>query len=156
MAFAADLLLVFSLVLITIGVVAVLRLRRHRQLAAPAVQSAQSAPSAQATYGQRSTGSRSAPAPSAGASAEDYAQAPGSDYDAAGAYGYAPGGSTTVYPGGMDAEAAEIERLKAEIAMLKAYGGDSSGFKRTQTLVAVAANVSGVLGLLVSVAALLK
>jgi hypothetical protein len=147
MAFAAVVLLIFSLVLITIGVVAALRLRRHGHPPAPAAKPA---------YRSRSTeaGPYAQPPP---APADEYAAAPGSDYDAApGAYGYGPGASTTLYPGGMDAEAAEIERLKAEIAHLKATGGDPSGFKRTQTLVAVAANVSGVLGLFVSVAALLK
>ena len=145
MAFAAVLLLVFSLVLITIGVVAALRLRRHGSAAKPA---------AQPEFRARSTGSTDYALPPSPAPAQEYAGAPGAAYDAPGS-GYEPARSTTLYPGGMDAEAAEIERLKAEIAQLRAHGGDGS-LKRTQALVAVAANVSGVLGLFVSLAALFK
>jgi hypothetical protein len=143
MAFAAQLLLVFSLVLITIGVVAALRLRRHGRAPAPV---------GKPDFRARSAESRDYALP---APAQEYEAAPGAPgYDAPGA-GYESARSTTLYPGGMDAEAAEIERLNAELAELKAHGGDGS-FRRTQALVAVAANVSGVLGLFVSVAALLK
>lgn len=140
MAFAAVLLLVFSLVLITIGVVAALRLRRPGRAAPTAAKPVPRGRSAESKdY-----------APPAPAPAQEYAGAPVFE-----APGYEAARSTTMYPGGMDAEAAEIERLKAEIAELKAHGGEGS-LKRTQALVAVAANVSGVLGLFVSLAALFK
>src|SRR5690242_20332823 len=139
MAFAAVLLLVFSLVLITIGVVAALRLRRHGRAAKPA---------AQPEFRARTADSSDYALPPSPAAAQEYAGSPAGAYDAPGS-GYEPPRSTALYPGGMDAEAAEIERLKAEIAELKAHGGDGS-LKRTQALVAVAANVSGVLGLFVS------
>jgi hypothetical protein len=142
-------LLVFSLVLIAIGLAATARLRRSGR-ARPAPSRA---PAAQPEWRARS------------AQVPDYAPAPmpkgaAPAQDAPGGAGYAAdewaGQPVTAYPGGMDAEAAEIERLRAEIAALKAHNGDGAGLKRTQTLVAVAANVSGILGLLVSVAALIK
>jgi hypothetical protein len=139
-------LLVFSLVLIAIGVVATARLRRSgrtRPSAAPAARPESRARSA------RVPDYAPAPMPKGSAPAQD---APGAGY-AADEWAGQP---VTAYPGGMDAEAAEIERLRAEIAALKAHNGDGSGLKRTQALVAVAANVSGILGLLVSVAALIK
>ena len=147
-ALTAVVLLVFSLVLIAIGLVATARVRRSGRA--------------------RPQGSAPAPAPAGPARARS-AQLP--DYDQApmgGAPAYPadegagqpetayPGERAVEYPGGMDAETAEIERLKAEIAALKAHNGDGSGFKRTQAMVAVAANVSGILGLVVSIAALMK
>ena len=154
-ALTAVVLLVFSLVLIAIGLVATARLRRSgRATPAPA---GSPRPGAQPGWRPRS------------AQVPDYAPAPmppgaapkgGPAQDAPGAAGSAAdewaGQPVTAYPGGMDAEAAEIERLRAEVAALKAHNGDGSGLKRTQALVAVAANVSGILGLLVSVAALIK
>jgi HAMP domain-containing protein len=146
MAFAALLLLVFSLALIAIGVVAAVRLRRPGRAAAPASQ-----PVARGRSGKPRQSAIPAPASAAPAPAADYAGAP--DF---GAPGPEAARSTTMYPGGMDAEAAEIERLRSEIAELKAHGGGQGSLKRTQAVVAVAANVSGVLGLFVSLAALFK
>ena len=149
---SAVVLLVFSLALIAIGLVATARVRRSGR-GQPALESA-----AQPYARARST-QPPAPAMPKGAPAQE---APGAADDAvegwAGGYPAAPGGSypDTLYPGGMDAEAAEIERLKAEIAALKGHNGDGSGLKRTQAVVAVAANISGILGLLVSLAALVK
>ena len=155
-ALTAVVLLVFSLALIGIGLVATARVRRSGR-ARPPLDSAPSPtdqPYARARSAQplppapMPKGAPAPEAPGAADSAEGWAGQPYSPY---------PGAqSDTLYPGGMDAEAAEIERLKAELAALKAHGGDGSGFKRTQAVVAVAANVSGILGLLVSVAALVK
>jgi len=150
---SAVVLLVFSLALIAIGLVATARVRRSGR-GQPALES-----SGQPYARARST-QPPAPAPMPkGAPAQE---APGAADDAvegwAGSGSPYPGSSypDTLYPGGMDAEAAEIERLKAEIAALKEHNGDGSGLKRTQAVVAVAANISGILGLLVSVAALVK
>jgi hypothetical protein len=157
-ALTAVVLLVFSLALIAIGLVATARVRRSGRARPPLSDPAPS-PTGQSRARARSAQPpASAPMPK-GAPAQ---QAPGAvdraDEGWAGQpYSPYPGGqSDTLYPGGMDAEAAEIERLKAEVAALKAHSGDASGFKRTQAVVAVAANVSGILGLLVSVAALVK
>jgi hypothetical protein len=174
MALAAVVLLVFSLVLIAIGLRSVARLRRARRVWHPMPASSPTAsPESQPAYRSRATGMPDQvlqkPAASAapgyggglGYGREVYDGAPG--YEGAGSATAYPGGMDAdadaivgAYPGGMDAEAAEIERLKAEIAALKAHGVEGTGFKRTQALVAVAANVSGILGLLVSVAALVK
>jgi hypothetical protein len=141
---SAAVLLVFSLALIAIGLVATVRVRRSGR-AQPAVESAGQ------PYARARSAQPPAPAPMPGGAPAQ--SAPGAaDYAEAGWAGR----SDTLYPGGMDAEAAEIERLKGEIAALKAHGGDGSGLKRTQAVVAVAANISGILGLLVSVAALVK
>jgi len=136
---SAAVLLVFSVALIAIGLVATARLRRSGR-AQPAAESAEQ------PYVRARSAQPPAPAPMPGG-----APAQSADY----AEGWA-GRSDTLYPGGMDADAAEIERLKAEIASLKAHGGEGSSLKRTQAVVAVAANISGILGLLVSVAALVK
>jgi hypothetical protein len=147
---ASVFLLVFSLVLIAIGLVATSRLRRLNRAVASTAPAAKPASRGQAAP---------APAPKAAAPGrvinEPWAARSadlGAEPDE-----YWVGQSAQAYPGGMDAEAAEIERLRAEVAALKASGGvEPSGFKRTQALVAVGANISGILGLLVSVAALLK
>jgi hypothetical protein len=142
---SAAVLLVFSLALIAIGLVATARLRRSGR-AQPAVESAGQ------PYVRARSAQPPAPAPMPGGAPTQSAPGAAADYAEDGWLGR----SDTLYPGGMDAEAAEIERLKAEIAALKAHGGDGAGLKRTQAVVAVAANISGILGLLVSLAALVK
>jgi len=144
-ALTAVVLLVFSLALIAIGLVATARVRRSGRVRPPLSESAP------APTGHPHVRARSAqpPPPAPVGTAKS---APEAEYTDDGWLGR----SDTLYPGGMDAEAAEIERLKAEIAALKAHAGDGAGLKRTQAVVAVAANVSGILGLLVSLAALVK
>jgi hypothetical protein len=161
-ALTAVVLLVFSLALIAIGLVATARLRRSGRVRPPLSDSAPS-PTGQPQVRARSAQPPApAPIPKGAPMPPGAPEAPGAaDYADEGwagqPYSPYPGGqSETLYPGGMDAEAAEIERLKAEVAALKAHSGDGSGFKRTQAVVAVAANVSGILGLLVSLAALVK
>jgi len=147
------------LVLIGIGLVATARLRRLGRKVSPAGPAAQPAWRARSAQAPASPAPAPAPAAAKGrADAEPWAsdEADSDGYWAGPPAQYHAGGPVEAYPGGMDAEAAEIERLKAEIALLKATGGDAAGFKRTQALVAVGANISGILGLLVSVAALLK
>ena len=136
MTLAAVVLLVFSLVLIAIGLVSWARLRRARR----------AQPAAKPAPHPVSRGRSGEMLPDQAAPAPGYAM---DEYEAA--------RTTAAYPGGMDADTAEIERLRAEIAELRTYGVDgSSGFRRTQAIVAVVANLSGILGLLVSVAALMK
>jgi len=151
---SAVVLLVFSLALIAIGLVATARVRRSGR-GRPALESA---PSQTDQPDVRARSAQPLPPAPMGAPAPE---APGAAYDAVEGWAgsgssYPAGRSETLYPGGMDAEAAEIERLKAEIAALKEHNGDGSGLKRTQAVVAVAANISGILGLLVSLAALVK
>ena len=153
---SAVVLLVFSLALIAIGLVATARVRRSGR-GRPALESAPSQTDQPYVRARSAQPLPPAPMPMGAPAAE----APGAAYDAVEGWAgsgssYPAGRSDTLYPGGMDAEAAEIERLKAEIAALKEHNGDGSGLKRTQAVVAVAANVSGILGLLVSLAALVK
>ena len=126
MAFAAVLLLVFSLVLITIGVVAALRLRRHGSAAKPA---------AQPEFRARSTGSTDYALPPSPAPAQEYAGAPGAAYDAPGS-GYEPARSTTLYPGGMDAEAADRHSVSdLNNQLYQAYlSGDGAAVERIMAL----------------------
>jgi hypothetical protein len=154
MQLSALVLLLFSLILLTIGLVAVARLRRANGSATTSL------PAPGGTE-RRPPAAKAAPAPSA----------PG-PLTPGHAFPREPSRSAEMYPGGVSADGSygavgsvsvdgaevdEIRRLRAELALLRARNGDGSpGLKRTQALVAVAANVSGILGLLVSVAALVK
>ena len=149
MALTAVVLLVFSLVLIAIGLVATARLRRSGRARPPQGSASAKPPAAPPRARSAQPPEYSAAQMPKGAPAQAGEGAP---YEA----DEWAGQPYTRYPGGLDAETAEIERLRAEIAALKKHGGGGEGLKRTQALVAVAANVSGILGLLVSVAALIK
>src|SRR5262252_6508960 len=102
-ALTAVVLLVFSLALIAIGLVATARVRRSGRVRPPLSESAP------APTGHPHVRARAAqpPPPAPAGTAKS---APEAEYADDGWLGR----SDTLYPGGMDAEAAEIERLKAE------------------------------------------